>query len=263
MWCIIPLAFMLLIVLLGGLRVVVESLGRFVEYRRDPSGRTATIREQHLNLLLLLSYLILPPVSKHQLQVFDRIQVSGHYYVRGDTSIDAQDQVYYTFRGIVLCFIGLYQLIPMTWAYLLYRNRHELNPAVASHDSRLAMYIRDNNPKLKSLRFLYGEYKCDKWWFEIADMYRRIIFIGVVPLVSPNPATRASFGCILAIMSIVYYREEQPYRVEFTNLVAHVSQVCLYPLPSLHSIYELIVYVLFHVHQFSFRFASSSPSMGR
>ena len=56
-------------------------------------------------------------------------------------------------------------------------------------------------------------------------MYRRIMFIGIVPLVSPNPATRASFGCMLAIMSVAYFREEQPYRVEFTNTIAHIAQV--------------------------------------
>jgi hypothetical protein len=86
------------------------------------------------------------------------------------------------------------------------------------------MYIRDHNEELAPLRFLFVDYKCNKWWFEIADMYRRIIFLGIVPLISPNSATRASFGCMLAIMSVAYYREEQPYRVEFTNVIAHIAQ---------------------------------------
>ena len=64
----------------------------------------------------------------------------------------------------------------------------------------------------------------DKWWFEVADLYRRVVFIGVLPLASTSTATRASLGLVLSILSIAYFREEQPYRVRFTNVIAHVAQ---------------------------------------
>jgi len=91
----------------------------------------------------------------------------------------------------------------------------------------LAYSLRDENQHLTSLRFLFNDYKCNKWWFEIAEMYRRIIFIGIIPLVSPRSTTRASFGCILAIFSVAYFREEQPYRVDFTNVIAHIAQYAI------------------------------------
>ena len=37
---------------------------------------------------------------------------------------------------------------------------------------------------------------------------RRIMFIGILPLTSPASATRASLGCVLAIGSVAYFREE-------------------------------------------------------
>jgi hypothetical protein len=55
-------------------------------------------------------------------------------------------------------------------------------------------------------------------------MYRRVVFIGVIPLTSTNTATRASLGLILAVASVAYFREEQPYRVPFTNVIAYAAQ---------------------------------------
>jgi len=34
------------------------------------------------------------------------------------------------------------------------------------------------------------------------------MFVGILPLTSPISATRASLGCVLAIASVAYYREE-------------------------------------------------------
>jgi hypothetical protein len=84
--------------------------------------------------------------------------------------------------------------------------------------------MRDRDKKLDALRFLFQDYKCANWWFEVAEMYRRVCFIGVLPLTSPVSATRASLGCILAIGSVAYFREKQPYRVAFTNFIAHAAQ---------------------------------------
>jgi len=44
-------------------------------------------------------------------------------------------------------------------------------------------------------------------YHEVIDMYRRICFIGVLPLVSPDLTVRSYFGCVLALGSAVYFRE--------------------------------------------------------
>lgn len=102
----------------------------------------------------------------------------------------------------------MYQAIPMVWMALLFKLRDQLNPSTSGNDRRLALHVRDHNPNLDSLRFLFNDYRSNKWWFEVAEMYRRIAFVGILPLTSPLSATRASLGCVLAIASIAYYREE-------------------------------------------------------
>jgi len=220
LWCTLPLIAALLIILGGLFRIGVQSyiLSSSQTCKED-------IVNQHFWLLLFLSYLVLPPVSNKQLQIFDCTTLaSGESFLRSDSAIDCNGDSYLEFQAIILMFTAIYQLIPIIWFVVLNNKKRALNPDTSNHDADLALYVRDNNSDLTSLRFLFIDYKCSKWWFEIADMYRRIIFIGVVPLVSPRPTTRASFGCILAILSVAYFREEQPYRVEFTNVVAHIAQ---------------------------------------
>jgi hypothetical protein len=63
-----------------------------------------------------------------------------------------------------------------------------------------------------------------QWFFEIIDMYRRILFVGIIPLTSTSTPTRASLGAVFAIASVAYFREERPYKVKFTNFIAYAAQ---------------------------------------
>jgi len=234
-WCIVPMVMAGLIVLVGVIRVLSHTSSNFVRFASSSndlssSSRTSSINQQivnqHIWMLLLLSYVVLPQVSNKQLQVFDCLSLnSGETYLRADTDIDCRSSDYYKFRSAIVFFIAIYQLIPLTWFWLLFRNKEALNPPTANRDEHLSLFIRDNNAELAPLRFLFLDYTCDKWWFEIADMYRRITFIGILPLVSRQSSTRASFGCFLAILSVVYFSENKPYRVKFTNIIAFVAQV--------------------------------------
>jgi len=221
LWCVLPIALSIFIILVGIGRYYLEKSASIVIRR---ANRTQIVND-HFYLFLILTYLVLPPVSSKQLQIFDCISLdSGESYIRSDTSIDCNSSSYIQFRYVVLMFIGLYQMIPVLWFILLYRERFALNPPTSAQDKSVALFIRDNNPDLAPIQFLFIDYRCSKWWFEIADMYRRIIFIGILPLISPRPAIRSSFGCVLAILSVAYFREEQPYRVDFTNVIAHMAQ---------------------------------------
>lgn len=221
LWSCIPIILAAALLLLGMLRY-----GQ-LRYLERPDEEKVAVVNQHIWMLLLLSYLVLPPVANKQLQSLDCIPFKhdGSRYLRVDTSVDCDSGDYLEFQSHVAMFIVIYQCIPIIWMALLYRKRRELNPLTSNHDELLANHMRQHNSDLKPLRFLFKDYKCDKWWFEVAEMYRRIFFVGILPLISPVSATRASFGCVLAIASVVYFREEQPYRVRFTNFIAYVAQV--------------------------------------
>jgi hypothetical protein len=227
--CVIPIFLMIVVVISGAVRVATMSIGS-----GGAESSLATTQRQkrtsvvnlHFWLLLFLSYIVLPPVANKQLKSLDCVTFkSGLSYLRDDTSISCDTSDYKAFASIIYVFIVLYQLIPITWMILLYRRRGELNPPAAKNDETLGEFIRNQNPQLSNLKFLFSDYNCKSWWFEILDMYRRILFIGILPLTSRQSSVRASFGCILAVMSAAYFREKKPYRVEYTNTIAYVAQV--------------------------------------
>jgi hypothetical protein len=187
------------------------------------------VKSQAVWYFLGLTYVVLPPVSMKQLQSLDCVNFThdGTTFLRMDTGIDCQSDNYLFFRNIIIGFILLYQLIPLIWFYMLWSVRSALNPPVSDTDVKLAIYVRDKNQDLAPLRFLFDSYRCDRWWFEVAEMYRRIAFVSVIPLTSSVTATRASLGCVLAIISMLYYREERPFRTNFTNFIAYVAQAAI------------------------------------
>lgn len=56
------------------------------------------------------------------------------------------------------------------------------------------------------------------------DMYRRIVFVSVIPLIGEDGSTRAYAGCVLALFSTIFFRELTPFRVEFSNFLGVLAQ---------------------------------------
>jgi hypothetical protein len=221
-YCFVPILLAFFIVCLALIRIQLVK----AEYSHVRFSEKTRIKNQHYWLLLFLSYLVLPPITSKQLQNLDCITLySGETFLREHTVIECDSDEYKHFRIVLILFIIAYQAIPLFWITQLYMSRRELDPVTSNHDENLALYIRDHNEQLSPLKFLFVDYRCSKWWFEVVEMYRRIAFIDVIPLLSAKPATRASIGCILAMISVAYFREKQPYRVEFTNVIANIAQV--------------------------------------
>jgi hypothetical protein len=226
LYSVAPLLGALAIVASCGLRLCLTAV---LNPRAGVKGANA-IKSQHLWLFLLLTYVVLPPVAMKQLQALDCLEFphDGSKLLRVDTSVDCNSAAYQSFKQTTLVFVAIYQLIPMVWLRLLWARKEQLNPKVSQMDPGLGLYIREKDVSLRSLRFLFDSYRCSNWWFEVVEMYRRMVFVSAVPLVSSAPAKRASLGCVLAIASLVFYRESSPFNTKFTNLIAYVAQLAIF-----------------------------------
>ena len=58
-------------------------------------------------------------------------------------------------------------------------------------------------------------------------MYRRIMFIGLLPLMGQKSSRKATFGLLMALCSLIVFREVEPYRKSSTNMLASSAQVML------------------------------------
>jgi hypothetical protein len=247
LWCLLPLALTSLVICTGYLRTrsgfssTPSSTQSVTTSEKSPqrTGKLAMkIYKRHGWFSFFIFHLSLPCILNKQLEFFDCVTLeSGESYVRSDTSISCTSSEYIKFKPLVIVFMILYQCVPLIWMTILFTNRKGLNPPTNSTDKNLALYIRDHNRDLYPLRFLFRDYACNTWWFEVAEMYRRILFVSVLGFISNSPSIKASLGCILAILSAVYIRDAKPYRLSETNTLAHVCQVTRAFSLSTHSLY--------------------------
>jgi hypothetical protein len=177
----------------------------------------------HMQAFLMLVYVVVPPVSNIQFKALSCMKLeNGDSYLRADTSIDCNSDGYAFFRNVDIILVLIYQSMPLLYIVLLLRVRDRLQPAASS--SELALQLRDNDEQLASVRFLFQDYQCAWWFFEVLDMYRRIIFISVLPLLGRDNVGRAYSGVALSLLSCIYYRESTPFRMPYTNFLAVVAQ---------------------------------------
>lgn len=114
------------------------------------------LKSTHVYYLLLLTYLVLPPVTLKQFQALDCVRIAHGSYLRVDTSVSCLSAKYGVTRVVNGLFLALYLGVPPLWLVLLYRERVRLNPPTT--DRKLAYFLRDNDKSLEALRFLFKPY---------------------------------------------------------------------------------------------------------
>ena len=62
--------------------------------------------------------------------------------------------------------------------------------------------------------------------------YRRILFIGVLPLLAASSDRRATLGVLFAVLSLTGYYEARPFLRESTNVLAVLAQHATFITPA-------------------------------
>lgn len=176
-----------------------------------------------------INFYLFIPISLYKLfQFFDCITLeNGSSYIRMETNINCNSKLYQQLSILVIIFTIIYLSIPILWFIGLYRKRHlfhsmNTNIKGKERDEKHLMYLCDNNPHLFKFKYIFNDYKSDSWYFEIIDMFRRILFISIIPLLSKQ--YRSTFSCLITFLFIYVFRERQPFREEFSNSLAYLSQ---------------------------------------
>lgn len=180
----------------------------------------SSLLRQHAGFFLLFTFCVLPVVSRKQFQAYDCMPVAATSVLRADTMVACTSAAYQGFRVIVGLFMSLFLGVPLLWFALLWQKRHKLHPNF--EDLTYVQYLRAHDASLDPTRFLFEVYKPEFFYWEVIEIYRRICFIGIIPLSSVYPSRRAAFGVVMALMSIIVYRELEPFHIVSTNILVHV-----------------------------------------
>ena len=168
LWSALPLLFAFIIVLFSvastAFALIKDSIGR----SRGLSYQLSCLFERCVSYILLMTYLVLPPVSLKQFQGLDCQSIRGKSFLRVDTSINCRSTAYGDFRIINGFCVALYMAIPPMWLYFLWKQRRRLNPPTS--DLRLAYHLRDSDEELAYLSFLFAPYRPRFYFFEPIEM---------------------------------------------------------------------------------------------
>lgn len=106
-----------------------EDKERDMEYYHD-------LKTQHINISLMVVFVVLPPVARKQFRALDCVRLEdGSSYLRDDTEIDCDSLNYKKFATINVLLILLWQSVPLVYIVLLYRVRDKLIPLSGDHES--------------------------------------------------------------------------------------------------------------------------------
>ena len=105
---------------------------------------------------------MLPPVTASLFTSLDCVDIDGSRYIREDTSVGCESSDFKRFKAFAGIFIAAYLCLPLVWALLIYRVRHQLDPITRDY----ATFGRDTD----ALRFLLSDYRQGCEYTECVEM---------------------------------------------------------------------------------------------
>ena len=107
--------------------------------------------------------------------------------------------------------------VPLVMTVLLRRHRHRIDPP--AKDGPMKIRIRDADAALVPINFLFRDYRPECAYAEPIECVRRMVMIGGIGFCGTG-AMRSGIGILVALVSVVAYREMQPFADELNNLLA-------------------------------------------
>ena len=130
--------------------------------------RSALLRGSHIYYALILTYLVLPPVTLRQFQALDCAEYSGAKVLRVDTAISCEDSQFRTFSLMNIVAVAIYLSILPFWVVTMYSRRHRFNPPTPNLSVKY--FVRDNDQSLAPFKFLFAPYRHEMYYFEAIEM---------------------------------------------------------------------------------------------
>ena len=115
------------------------------------------LRTEHIYYALIVTYLVLPPVTLRQFQALDCTEYSGEYFIRIDTAISCEDTQFRRFSVLNILALAAYVSILPFWVVTMYKRRHRFNPR--TRNLSVKYFVRDNDPSIAPFNFLFAPYR--------------------------------------------------------------------------------------------------------
>jgi hypothetical protein len=231
--------------------IVVAILGAIhirVRYLCTQASTLQHATAKHITAFLAFTFLIFSAVSTVVFQTFscDYLEDTKQSWLRANYSISCDTDKHTAYKIYAAVMIVVYPIgIPVLYAVLLWRHRHILNPTTSSSNanskglralpSSLSQSFRQFYSsttattgadadaaivsetestavtKPESIKFLWGPYKQQAYWWELVECIRRLALTGFLVFILPGTAGQSAVACVFAGLSLGVFGLVQPY----------------------------------------------------
>ncbi|CAM9642163.1 unnamed protein product, partial [Laminaria digitata] len=178
------------------------------------------IRDRHVSMVLLMTFLVYSSVSSILFQMFvcDDLE-DGKKYLRADYRVECDFSKHRAFQIYAGLMISLYTVgIPSLYATLLVRNREVLEDNVG----------REESQSTKSFSDLWKPYKPSAFYYEVIECGRRVLLTGAVVFIYPNASAQIAVTLMIAFVFAMVSESLAPFASRWDTWIGRMGHVVVY-----------------------------------
>ena len=168
------------------------------------------------NVGLCLLFFLFAPVTQTAFQTMHCQEMEpGKSFMLADLSIPCWDATHSGWVVFALVAIAFYTFgIPMFFFWILYINQRKLVLQTPRVESRFG--------------FLYSTYRDDRWYWELLEMFRKLIFTSVIMFLSAGTSVQIVQAMLLAFFFLVAHLSQKAYKDRSDFLIQSISMICIF-----------------------------------
>ena len=86
-----------------------------------------------------------------------------------------------------------------------------------------AIVAGSNTPLSRSIQFLFKEFNVTTFWWEIAEMLRKFLLVGIMVVIEPGTVTQLVLGTIISAVYLMIQLQAHPYKNKSDDYLAAAS----------------------------------------
>ena len=208
----------IVMVVLAAVWLALETLGPKICAKRFKFTTKESRSAAMFNVGFLTVYTFYTNISTSIFQLFKCHPIEGRYYLVADYTVKCWEKEWYPFMGIAIAGIFLYTIgIPLFLFYKLYKSRDVL------HSDNLAPERHAEHAMTqKQLGSVYGDYSNEAYYFDLIDLFRRILLTGALVLVGEGGGAQIFLGSIICLIWLTLVVAKRPYGAFWDNTMSAV-----------------------------------------
>lgn len=205
-----------------------------------------TMSYRSIRGLIVLAYIILPSLTSIIFNTFKCIDVDPLHqsssvvesFLVSDLTINCTDAIYYNFRWWAVVMVIIYPVgITASFWFLLNQcrieivNRVDITRIHHSKGVKVRSESQDRKDKpptldrlVKHIGFLYQSYKPEFWYWEIIEVFRRLMLTSLLTVFISNIAVQATCFVGVSIIFVKIYQWYKPFQSHAENVLGEIGQ---------------------------------------